>query len=166
MEKLKRVKIMTPEGEKYITYRPVENINVDQLLCDSECQYGKVCGKIPDPRKPENEEYCFTDFCNSLGEGDGESDKLTLMVPMEGELENIFKDRKDILQIIVGKDPIIKLSEAIEKCCPGMCDMYNSEHTECKLDNRMCIFRNLFLRKTKRSKKEDKDKDNNEKTKA
>lgn len=153
MDKIKRVKVLTPSGDKFIIYRPLEEIPTDKLICDENCPYGKSCGKLPDPRDPDNEELSFTDFCNSLGENEGDSESLVSMVPAEGELENLFKDREDILQIILENNPVYSLTNIIDSCCPDMCESYDKSHSYCTLENKMCILRPLLCGAAKKFKK-------------
>lgn len=146
MDKLKRVKVSTPDGVKYVMFRPVTELPTDRLICDDYCPYEKICGKLPDPRDPGNKELCFTDFCNTLGEGDDEDEKLVGMVPVEGELENLFKDNPNFLKELIEKEnPVYKLSSIIDKCCPGMCEYYSSNYEYCTLKNKMCILRGLLV---------------------
>lgn len=157
MEKQKRVKIETEDGTKYITYRPVESIPEKNTICNVYCRYSKICGRIPDPRNMDDEDSSYLEFCNSLGDNLGveEDEKtnnkgtecLSAMIPIEGSLEELYKDRKDILQIIIGKDPIYKLSDIIDNCCPGICEFYSADHSDCSIDNGMCILRGLLLNK-------------------
>lgn len=146
MNKLRRVSVETPNGTRYIMYRPIGEIPTDSLICDTKCPYGEVCGKLPDPRFPDDKSYCYIDFCQSLGEGeDKKSSDLSSMVPAEGELENLFKDNKPILKTILDTDPIVRLKKVVDCCCPEMCDLYKKDHSECSLENRMCFFRPYFI---------------------
>lgn len=165
-KKLRRVKVMTPEGEKYLMYRPISDIPKDCIICDSDCPYGKVCGELPDPRNPEDKDSCFTDFCNEIGENNEkngeESIEMSTYIPCDGELENFFSDKENVLQIIIGKDPVFKLTDIIDSCCPSMCDYYDKSHQDCTFENKMCIFRPLFLgtnKLKKKNKKNEEDKD-------
>ena len=152
MKKLKTVKVPTSNGEKVVVFRPIEDIPTSHLICDKECPYGKCCSFIPDPRDPGNEELSFIDFCNDLGANEGEDSDLTSMVPKEGTLEEIFKDQPDILQKIAGNKKLVYLDEVIDKCCPDICEYYNKEHSECTLENKMCILRGLFVGPVKEDK--------------
>lgn len=156
MDKLKRVKVDTPLGVKYLTFSPVSEIPTDELICTKYCSYHEVCGKLPHPSDPTNEDLSFTDFCNDLGEKEGDED-LALTFPCKGELENLFKDDKSILQIIVGKNPIYRLTDIIDSCCPGMCELYNKEHSKCTERNRMCIFSSLLIKSPLKNEKTEND---------
>lgn len=155
MDKLKRIKVMTPKGEKFIVYRPIDEIPTDGIICDVKCPYGEICGKLPDPRNPEDKDLCFIDFCNTLGEDEGDDEKISTMVPNDGEMENLFKDEKDILQFIIESNPVYKLSDIIDSCCPNICEYYNPDHTDCNIENKMCLIRGLFF-KRKKGKKDNK----------
>lgn len=149
MNKLKRVKVSTPDGDKYIMFRPVIELPSDKLICVSDCPYGEICGKLPDPRDPQNKELCFADFCNSLGEGEGEDEELVGFVPVDGELEKVFLFDKDILKVMIkDENPMYRLSDIINKCCPGVCDLYSPDYEHCTIKNKMCLLRGLFIKES------------------
>ncbi len=47
---------------------------------------------------------------------------------------------------------MVYLDEVIDKCCPDICEYYNKEHSECTLENKMCILRGLFVGPVKEDK--------------
>lgn len=146
MKKPKTVKIPMADGSnKQVILRPIEEIPTSHLICDKECPYGKCCAFIPDPRDPNNTELSFTDFCNDLGSNEGDDPELSSMVPKEGTVEELFKDQPNILQKIIGDKKLVYLNEVIDKCCPDICEYYNKDHSNCTLENKMCILRGLFV---------------------
>lgn len=158
LKKLKKAVINTPFGKKTIVFRPVEDtMEVEgsevigaTYLCDFHCPYGKVCQYLPDPRNPENKEYKFCDLCAELGDKamDEEGIDYSLfrtMVPCEGEIERVFgEDIPSITDIILKANPMYSLSSIIDKVCPGMCEFYDPEHSQCGCDNPLCILTGLW----------------------
>ena len=152
--KLKRVKVITPKGERTLLYKPVNDIPTENVICETACPYGKLCEKLEDPRHPEDPNFRFTDFCGELGikdiddgvnsEENDEEISLIEMVPVEGTIEKNLSDFPDIYQQLIAKDPVVKLSEIIEKFCSNWCDSYNKEHTNCKYENKLCMMHDLF----------------------
>ena len=151
LRKEKTVKIKDKKTGKInsIPYRPVDlsKLNEKEILCFKECKYSKVCDKLPDPSNMEDNGRCFTDFCSSLGDKTEENNKgdksledpsLCQMVPKEGSLEELFKDKEDILQLLIKKGTLININEFIDKVCP-----------KCKFsENKMCLLRDIFLKES------------------
>lgn len=150
MTKFKTVKVSLKEVDgkvrtKSIVFKPVEMEEGGKIVCD-KCYYSNICRYIPDPRNIGNKDYCFTDYCSDLSvDNSGNSTDLCNMIPLEGELEKLFTD-KSIFENIVSKDPIYRLSDLINKACPGMCEYYTEDHSNCSLNNKLCIFRELFIK--------------------
>lgn len=143
-EKIRLVKVMTPKGERTLVFRPV-NKAVDGIICDTVCPYGDLCSKIIDPRNPDNPKLKFTDFCGDLGEdSENEENDLTEYIPVEGTIEENLYDFPDIFQTLIKNDPVVKVSDIIEKFCKDWCDSYDEEHTGCVSKNKLCMLHNLF----------------------
>lgn len=144
-KKLKVVTVMTPKGERTLEYRPVTKA-IEGIICDTECPYGKICGKIRDPRDPDNPKLRFTNFCGDLGEdAEDEENDMSEYVPVEGTIEKGLYDFPDIFQTLIKDDPVVKISDIIEKFCKDWCDSYNEEHTNCNSKNKLCMLHNLFM---------------------
>lgn len=151
-KKLKRVKVMTQKGERVLVFRPIKDIPTEQVICETECPYGKICDKIIDPRNPNNPDFKFTDFCGDLGEimeEESESEKsknedLTEYVPVEGTIEENLYDFPDIFQTLIEKNPMVRISDVIDKCCSSWCDSYTKDHSNCNTKNKLCIMHDLF----------------------
>ena len=149
MKKFKTIKVTFEEENgksrtESIVFKPVEIDTSRCIVCD-KCYYTKLCRYLPDPRYMNNKDYCFTDYCSDLSvDNNGSNTELCNMIPLEGELERVFKD-KNIFKNIIDSDPLYKLSELIDKACPGMCEFYNKDHSGCSVDNKLCIFRELFI---------------------
>lgn len=161
MEKLKRVKVSTPKGDRFITMRPVtDDLEEGEIFCDSICPYGgKVCQRFPDPRNPENSELTFCDFCSDLGEDEGK-EELNSMVPLEGEIERAFPDFPDIVKVIEEEDPLVRVGDVIDSVCADGCDLYRSDHSECTSEYPLCILKGIlkdknFGKKPRRIKSEE-----------
>ena len=60
--KFSKIKVETPKGVRYITYKPVPGVKADELVCETRCPYGKICDKLRDPRHPEDKNLCFMHF--------------------------------------------------------------------------------------------------------
>ena len=107
---------------------------------DNECtydQYYVVCN---------NED----DECNGYhAEGEGEDEELVGFVPVDGELEKVFLFDKDILKVMIkDENPMYRLSDIINKCCPGVCDLYSPDYEHCTIKNKMCLLRGLFIKES------------------
>ena len=150
IKKLKKCKVNTPKGEIFLTFRPVSSdIPLDQLICDAECPYSKVCDKLPDPRNPEDKDLSFMDFCGNLGDEE-ETQALSDMVPVEGTIEEAFlSEFPDIFQILIDKNPVVKLKNIVDSFCSTWCDVYQSDYSMCCSENKACIMNDLFLGKKK-----------------
>ena len=160
LKKLKVAVIETPLGKRRMTFRPVEDKTIiegtnEQLiggeyLCDVHCPYGKVCQYLPDPRHPENKEYKFCDLCAELGDraGDEENEDYSIfrtMVPCDGEIERVFgEDMPKIMDILMEANPMYSLNQIIDAVCPGFCEFYDGEHSQCGAHNSLCILSGLW----------------------
>ena len=156
----KRVKVDTPKGERYLTFRHVQSLitkdgenKVVGVDCDKQCPYGKICEFFPDPRHLGDKNYAFCDFCADSGkdidaegaDGSLHTDELKAYVPEERTIENNLGDVfPEITDIIQEKNPLIRLSTVIDGVCEGLCSMYNKEHTECNVCNGLCLLHGLF----------------------
>lgn len=126
-----------------------ENNNLE-LLCRYGCSYYKICPLLRDPMHLDDKEYCFIDFCQSLGvDSEGNRTDFADMCPVEGTIETNLGDIDDIFQDIIDRDPLVKVSDIIEKVCKGEdselnFSCYNEGHTNCKYTNDMCILKSLF----------------------
>lgn len=161
LKKLKKVKVMTPKGERYLTFAPVDSVPVDDIVCTTKCPYGKICDKLIDPRNPDKfDEYVFTDFCSELGllnldnsggsTGENNEENLLCMVPVKGTIEEAFsKDYPDIFTQIIDKNPLVNVKDFIDSVCSGWCGSYNSEYSNCKSSNKLCMLNGLFMKQEK-----------------
>ena len=145
IKKLKKCKVTTPKGDRFLTFRPVSaDIPLDQLICDAECPYSKVCDKLPDPRNPEDKDLCFMDFCGNLGDEES-SQELGDMVPVDGTIEEALSDFPDIFQILIERNPVVRLKKIVDNFCSTWCDVYQSDYSMCCSENKSCIMNELFL---------------------
>lgn len=101
-----------------------------KLPCDF-CTYQNICDDISDPRGVDG--CTFLDYCSGLEDG---------LVPMDGTIEKVMK--VDTLGAMIKKDPEVKVSKVIDTVCPGLCDSYKKDHSECNSTNRTCILRSLL----------------------
>lgn len=153
MNKFKTIKVTLKEKDgnlkdEKLVFKPITVEGGGKIVCD-DCYYSKICRYIPDPRYIDNKDYCFTDYCSDLSvDNSGNSTDLCNMVPVEGELERLFAD-KNIFENIENNNPLYRLSELIDKACPSMCELYDKDHSNCSLNNKLCIFRELFINKSK-----------------
>jgi hypothetical protein len=143
--KFKRVKVVTEKGDRFITFKPVDlKDNLEELVCEKNCPYSKICDKIPDPRNMNDKNLKFLDFC---GEAEDERDNTSLgnMVPLEGTVEEFFKDYPDIFQILIKNNTMVGIKDIIHRVCSGWCENYNKEMTNCKSTNSICWLQDLFI---------------------
>lgn len=145
--KIKRVKINTPNGVRFINYKPVVvDENKKELVCN-ECPYFRKCETIMNPEKPDDPESTFQEFCSEIGTSkDGEKVDTTLMqcIPEEGTLEENLGDLPDIYQHLIAKKGYVKLENVIDCVCKESCPYWNEEHTECKTSNELCFLQDLI----------------------
>jgi hypothetical protein len=147
MEKIKRVKVSTEKGDRYLVFRPVTDKDVENV-CLEVCPYGeKICTALRDPRDPENPKRKFTDFCGNLGilEDDEDNDKtLKDYVPVRGTLEQALPDFDSIYQTIIKDNGYVRVQEVIDSACDGFCPLYKEDHSECSPKNTGCFLRGLL----------------------
>ena len=165
--KFKRVKVVTEKGDRFITFKPVDlNDNLEELVCEKSCPYSKICDKIPDPRNMKDKNLKFLDFC---GEAEDEKDNTSLgnMVPLEGTVEEFFKDYPDIFQILIKNNTMVGIKDIIHRVCSGWCESYNKELSNCNSSNSICWLQDLFInhisKDEKKENEENKDEDTKEK---
>jgi hypothetical protein len=151
MSETKKLKKITAVDEKddskkyYFKFKPLFNVQDDELVCETRCSYCDICDKIRDPRAIDDKDRCFEDFCGELGEVD-DPENLN-MIPVPGAIEEGFKDNIDIFQELIKTNPTICLSDMIEKVCSsGWCEDYNKEHTNCTAANKSCLMHDLFIK--------------------
>lgn len=136
MEKLEKVKINTPKGERELIFKRVDAEALNFLECDNYCPYSKICADISDPRDPTNKNLSFLDCCRSVD--------LENMVPVEGTLEDNLSDICDVFKNLIEKDKLVPIKRVIDSICKGWCDDYNESHSNCNGKNLTCILKSLF----------------------
>ena len=152
VKKIKTVIVKTAMGDKVITMVPFtidRTKNLVDVLCTSSCPYSKVCGKIRHPEKLGDEKLTLTDWCldrSFVGEKENkELSDLSNYYPQEGEIEKLYPEGHDSLKQLIGQRQLINISEFIDKVCPGFCDKYNKDHSNCSFNNPICICKELFI---------------------
>ena len=151
IKKLKTVKVQTPKGTVELQFRPGErflNQSQDETIsiCDLDCPYAKICGHLPDPEYPD--ELKFNDLCTRIGDVAETQEDMDIKYyhPVEGTIENELGEIfPEILEVIKEKNPLFRLDTIIDRICPGMCEDYNREHTNCGKKNILCILTDLFI---------------------
>lgn len=153
--KRKAIKFKTRNGdEREIIMEPVLNLaGPEVLVCEEYCPYSKICKILPDPRKPEGSDIGedgydgFLNFCGDLGTGDENFDiAIANYVPAEGSLEQVFEDFPDIFNLLIEKNPVVRVNDIIDNVCKGgWCSDWTPDHCNCKSSNMSCILRSLFI---------------------
>lgn len=145
MEKIKRIKVVTSNGDRYLVFRPVLD-NHNEISCLSVCPYGpKICGSLRDPRDPENPDKTFLDFCGNLGIIDDEENKdYKDYVPVEGTIEQVFPEYEDVYQNIIKENGYVRMTNVIDAVCDGVCGLYNDCHSACSPSNGSCMLHSLL----------------------
>ena len=160
VKRLKTITVDTPTGKKTVTMVPVlinldeDKITITDTFCSTCCPYGPICGKLRDPRDPNNSEKTLTDWCNDISFTDETletTNDYAIMHPMEGEIEKLYEEDSEPFQQLLNLNPLINLNTFIDSVCPGFCDKYSKDHCNCGLENDFCICRSLFVRKLKTS---------------
>lgn len=155
VKRLKSITVDTPSGKKTITMVPVlvnfdeDKIAITDTFCSTCCPYGSICGKLKDPRDPNNGKT-LTDWCNEISFTDDSlenTNDYAIMHPMEGEIERLYDEESSPFKQLLQLNPVVNLNTFIDNVCPGFCDKYNKDHSNCGLDNDFCICRGLFVRK-------------------
>lgn len=155
VKKPKRINVQTPKGTKSILMLPVlidsENgvVELNDTLCASCCPYVSVCEKLADPRNPEDKNMRLIDWCNESSFSDSTMTTTTdiaMMHPMKGEIEKLYDEDSEPFKQLTEQNPMVHLNDFIDSVCPGFCDSYNKEHTNCKLENDFCICKDLFIK--------------------
>lgn len=151
--KEKRVKINTPNGVRYLTYKPAiirvddEGNEIKELICN-QCSYYKKCDKFLNPETPADKESSFQEFCSDLGtptEGNSKIDtSLIDYIPVEGTLEENISDLQDVYEVLIKKNGFVKLVDIIDCVCKESCPYWNKEHTDCKSTNEFCLLEDLI----------------------
>lgn len=154
LKRLKNAKIQTPNGEINIEFRPViikddepdemKNRLLSGYVCDYDCSYKNICGKLYDPTT-EDKSGSLVDLCEKIV---NDNTDFANMVPVEGTLENI-PGFEDIFNQNLKKDPVFHLSTIIDRLCPMSCPLYDKEHSNCNRseNNYSCILNQLLLSK-------------------
>ena len=145
------VKVMTPEGERHVVFRPVVKKEETEIFCDTECPYGKnhLCDKLRDPRDPSRADYCFMSFCQEI---DPQTDLVTPdksinmndYVPIENTIEDNLADIIDVNNDILKTNPCVRIDKVVDTICPDWCPDYMKDHSKCSSKNMSCIIRSLF----------------------
>lgn len=152
VKKLRTVTVNTSMGERKITMVPFtldRTRNLVDVICTSSCPYGRVCGKVRHPEHLDDATLTLTDWCvrNSFTDDSlKELSDLNNYYPQEGEIEKLYPENHDSLKQLIGQKQLLDVSEFIDKVCPGFCDRYTPEHTNCSFNNPTCICRELFIR--------------------
>lgn len=153
LKKIKMFEVDTPNGKRFLKFRPASVDSDKSIICVSSCPYGKICGKLKDPRKPNDPNSHFSDLCNGLTtdtvkqeDSNKEEGKYILSLhPAEGSLEEAFFDDEDIFKQLIEKNPVVRINDVIDKTCSNWCDSYTPEKTNCNSRNKTCIMQDLFL---------------------
>lgn len=140
--KIKKVRINTPEGVKYLTYKPVHVEDLG-MVCDKCPYYGK-CDKFLNPETPDDKESSFQEFCADLGTLNESDEELKKYCPKEGTLEDNLSDLPDVYEVLVKGGGYVKLADVIDVVCKDTCPYWNSKHTDCKSTNNFCILEDLI----------------------
>ncbi len=160
VKRLKTIDVNTPSGIKTITMVPVminleeDKISITETFCATCCPYGSICGKLRDPRDPKNKEKNLADWCNEVSFTDETlecTNEFAMMHPMEGEIEKLYDEKSEPFKQLLEYNPLINLNTFIDNVCPGFCDRYDKDHSNCSFDNEFCICKSLFVRKLKPS---------------
>ena len=144
IEKLVRVKVNTPKGERTLTFQKYGLDESDRRIpCTEKCPYSKSCELFPHPEFPDNETVEFSDYCGALGQDD---DKALDLIPVEGTLEKNIGDlmTEDHLQKFISLDGLTRVSKVIDTVCPSWCDLYKPDHSGCTAKNKSCILLDLI----------------------
>lgn len=145
LKKIKVIKVYGENGQKFaFKFRPLYNVESDELVCETRCPYCSICDYIRDPRAISDPERTFSDFCGELGETS--DPEILNMIPVLGSLEEGFKDQKDIFEQLVKENPTVRLNDIIEKVCSGWCEDYVETHDNCVSCNQSCLMRDLFIK--------------------
>lgn len=113
--------------------------------CERVCTYYKYCEHIKDPRNLEDLKMRFIDFCGSIGEFEGCDGNL---IPVDGTVEENFKDDLDIMNQLIDKNPpLVNVKDFIDNVCRNFCDSHKLDYSECKSDNAGCLLNMLFKNK-------------------
>ena len=143
--KLKKVKINTEKGERFLVFRPAPTLpEGERIACDSVCKYGsKKCRLLRNPENPEDPDESFMDFCANLGCDDKNSD-LSQYIPCENTIEENLSDIDDVYQKLIKDNGFVRITEVIDSCCSEVCPMYSKNYENCTEKNDMCILRDLL----------------------
>ena len=147
MDKLRKIKIETPNGVRYLTFRPVVKLPEEtKLACDSVCPIGgKICRKLRDPRNPEDKDSCFMDFCSNLGEGDDKENGILMQYrPENGTVEENLYDIDNVYDVLIKNNGYVKITEVIDSVCKDTCPMWCADHSKCNVSNNMCLLQDLL----------------------
>lgn len=144
----------TPYGTKSLTFVPVNDPPLDDLLCNTRCPYGKVCDSLVDPRNPTKfPEFKFIDFCSTIGEllkkddNNDDEDPLTdNFVPKKGTIERNLTKFPTIHEQLLKQNPWLELKSLILDNCDGWCENYTKDFSKCNIGDPMCFFHRTFMK--------------------
>lgn len=151
-KKIKIVKVITPAGERRLTYEYGEisaNSPEPVMICETECPYYRCCRLFPNPEDPNDfKNSRFANFCVRLAdrieEGEDYRD-IRNYHPQAGTIENELGDIfPRILEVIQEENPIVRVSDVIDSVCKFQCDMWDEKHSQCGEGNAMCLLSDLF----------------------
>ena len=111
IEKLRRVKVETENGTRYLQFRPVVKMPEGRkMACDTVCPYGgKLCSKLRDPSCPDDEESSFMDFCANLGDDDDAKNKdLQTYIPEAGTIEENLYDFQNVYEVLIKNNGYVR----------------------------------------------------------
>lgn len=144
MRKIKRIKVETEKGDRYLVFRPVMEPS-ETLDCIKLCPYGeKICTALRNPRDPENPKSCFADFCGNLGILDEDDKELKDYIPVKGTLEQVLPDFDSVYQEIIKGNGYVQINDIIDSICDGSCGLYREDHKNCSPSNSSCILQDLL----------------------
>jgi hypothetical protein len=147
IEKLRRVKVETENGTRYLQFRPVVKMPEGRkMACDTVCPYGgKLCSKLRDPSCSDDEESSFMDFCANLGDDDDAKNKdLQTYIPEAGTIEENLYDFQNVYEVLIKNNGYVRVTDVIDSVCSDTCPLYNKEHSKCSPKNNTCLLQDLL----------------------
>jgi hypothetical protein len=145
-KKLRKLEVVGDDGKKrFFKFQPMlKELSEEQLVCDY-CSYSEICDKIKNPKALNDADSTFEDFCSELGELEN-PENLNLF-PVQGSLEEGFKEDFDIFQELIKYNPTIRVNDLIESvCATGWCEDYSEDHCNCSANNKSCLLYDLFIK--------------------
>lgn len=136
------------------SFKPATGMKPDELACDTVCPLNNICDKLRDPRNSEDNTYSFNDFCLAAGDTEKTPEEILNDSSIENlvpVIEDVAKYAEevdmDIYQEIIKSDPLVKLSDVIDKMCGPdgyACSLYNEDHSNCTAKNGLCVLKSMF----------------------